>query len=166
MDSLVKTFHIDFGLLLAQAINFLIVFLVLYYFALKPLFKVMQERSDKIAKSLKQAEEIEKRLSQADEEYEQKLAQAKREAKKILEQAQAKAEKNRQEAIAKTKAEIGEIINKEKEKIRAEKAQVLKEIKAEVSDLVVLALEKIIQRKINGPEDKRLIKKIIQNINK
>ncbi len=61
MDSLVETFHLDVKLLIAQVINFAIVFLVLYYFALKPLLNVMNDRSAKIEKSLEDAKEIEKK---------------------------------------------------------------------------------------------------------
>ena len=50
MDTIIESFHVDFKLLIAQAINFLIVFLVLYYFVFKPLLKVMKERSEKIEK--------------------------------------------------------------------------------------------------------------------
>ena len=55
MDSLITTFHIDWKIIIAQAINFLIVFLVLYFFAIKPLKKLMAERVDKISKGLTDA---------------------------------------------------------------------------------------------------------------
>ena len=55
MDSLITTFHIDWKIIIAQVINFLIVFLVLYFFAIKPLKKMMAERADKISKGLTDA---------------------------------------------------------------------------------------------------------------
>ncbi len=166
MDSLVSTFHLNLSLLFAQAVNFLLVFLVLYYFALKPLLAVMRKRTEKIEQSLKQAEEIEKKLAQADQEYEAKINEAKKQAKNILAKAQKQAEENRRQILAKAKAEVGEIINKEKEKLKIEKAKILKEIKKEVSDLIVLAVEKILERRLDKPEDERLIKKIIKAANK
>ena len=41
MDELVKTFHIDWKLIIAQTVNFTIVLGVLWYFAFKPLMKVI-----------------------------------------------------------------------------------------------------------------------------
>ena len=49
MDSIISTFHIDWKIIIAQAINFGVVFIVLYIFALKPLSKLMNERAEKIA---------------------------------------------------------------------------------------------------------------------
>ena len=69
MGSLIETFHIDVKLIIAQIINFAIVFSVLYWLAFKPLAKVMAERSGKIEKSLLDAKKIEEKLSQAKEEF-------------------------------------------------------------------------------------------------
>ena len=76
MEQIIETFHLDIKLLLAQAINFAIVFAVLYYFVIKPLTKVMAERSRKIEKSLEDAEKVEKRLEQTEEEYNKKILEA------------------------------------------------------------------------------------------
>ena len=55
MDSIISTFHIDWKIIIAQAINFVIVFAVLYFYALKPLSKLMKERSEKISQGLDDA---------------------------------------------------------------------------------------------------------------
>ena len=55
MESIISTFHIDWKIIIAQVINFAIVFVVLYIFALKPLSKLMKERSEKIAKGIDDA---------------------------------------------------------------------------------------------------------------
>ncbi len=48
MESLIETFHLDIKLIIAQAFNFAIVAFVIYFFALKPIFKLMDKRSNKI----------------------------------------------------------------------------------------------------------------------
>jgi len=163
MDSLISTFHLDVKLLIAQVINFAIVFAVLYYFALKPLFKAMAERTAKVEKSLEDAQKIEERLNQAEDEYKEIVKKAKQEAAGVMEKTSKEAEARREELIARTKEEIGVIINTEKEKIHADKARTLKEIKAEVADLVALSLEKILEKKLTGKDDAELIKKIVKN---
>ena len=55
MDSIISTFHIDWKIIIAQAVNFAIVLAVLYFFALKPLNKLMAERAEKIAKRVNDA---------------------------------------------------------------------------------------------------------------
>lgn len=162
MESLISTFHIDLSLLIAQLINFAIVFSVLYFFAFKPLVKVMAERSEKIAKSLQEADEIEKRLTSSLEAKEEIILAAKKQANLIIEEANQRGEANRNELVAKAKEEIGEVINNEKAKLSREKAETLKEIKGEVADLVVLTVEKLLNEKMTSAQDQELIKKLVK----
>jgi F-type H+-transporting ATPase subunit b len=162
MESIIETFHIDMKMMLAQAFNFAIVFAVVYYFALRPLAKIMGERTKKIEKSLEDAKNIDEKLQQTKQDYEVMIANAKKEANEILAKASANAEIQRKETIAKAKEEIGQTINKEKAQMQIEKANTLKEIKKEVADLVVLSLEKVLAEKIDIKKDKEIIKKIIQ----
>lgn len=162
MEGIIETFHVDVKLLLAQAINFGIVFSVLYFFALKPLMKVMKERTNKIEKSLDDARQIEDKLVQAKEEYNVIVAQAKREANEILEKANKSAEEKKKEIVAKSKEEIGQVINQEKAKMQTEKAQILKDIRKDVSSLIADSLEKILEEKVDAKKDKELIKKVLK----
>ena len=162
MDSLIETFHIDVKILISQIINFAIVFAVLYYFALKPLLKNMNERSKKIEKSLSDAERIEEALKKAEEERKEILSRAKKEAGVIVEQAAMHAEVKKNEMLERAKEEIGQVINKEKEKIRTEKEQVLKELKAEVTSLVIAVTEKVLGEKVDDKIDQNLIKKMVR----
>ena len=162
MESLIETFHIDIKLLIAQVINFAIVFAALYFFALKPLFRIMNDRTAKIEKGLDDAKKVEEKLSKTEEDYKNELAKAKKEANEILNKAAEASEKKKKEMIINAKEEIGLIINKEKENMRQEKAKTLKEIKKEVADLVVASLEKVLGEKVDGKKDEEIIRKIIK----
>jgi F-type H+-transporting ATPase subunit b len=162
MDSLIETFHIDVRLLIAQIINFAIVISVLYFFAVKPLTKIMKERTEKIEKSLDDAKKIDLRMLEAEEEFKKTVAQAKVEAGLIMEKVQKQSEEKRKEMLVRTKEEIGQIINDEKAMIQQEKAKILKEIKADISGLVILSVEKILEKKMDKKEDMELIKSIIK----
>ncbi|PLX21025.1 ATP synthase F0 subunit B [Candidatus Parcubacteria bacterium] len=161
MDSLIEIFHIDAKLLIAQMINFAIVISVLYFFALKPLMKVMEERTKKIEKSMDDAKRIEEKLEKTDADYKEALGNAKKEANVIMEKATAQAEEKREQMIKKAKEDIGAIINDEKAKMQAEKAEVLREIKKEVAGMVTASLEKVLEEKVDAKADKDLIKKIV-----
>lgn len=162
MDSLISTFHIDLNLFIAQLINFAIVFSVLYFFAFKPLVKMMGERTEKIDKSLRDADEIEKRLSLTETEQEGIINAAKKQANLIIEEADKRGEERRAELINKAKEDIGQVINVEKEKMMREKAETLKEIKAEVSELVVLTVEKLLNEKMDSDKDQKIIKDLVK----
>jgi len=162
MESLISTFHVDLKLFIAQLVNFAIVFSVLYFFAFKPLVKTMSDRTEKIDKSLKDADEIEKRLALTEKEREEIIIAAKKQASLIVEEAAARGEERKNELVAKAKEEIGQVINNEKEKLVRDKAETLKEIKNEVADLVILTVEKLLNEKMTGDKDKELIKKMVK----
>ncbi len=162
MDSLIETFHIDIKLLIAQIVNFAIVFSVLYFFALKPLLKVMGERTKKIEKSIDDAEKIEEKLARAEKEYNKEIIRARKEAEIILEKAEQRAEERKQETITKAKEEIGHVINQEKAKIQQEKAKTLKEIKKEVADLVAASVEKVLGERMDNGKDGKIIENMIK----
>ena len=162
MENLIETFHLDIKLIIAQIINFTIVFSVLYWFAFKPLAKVMEERSDKIAKSLLDAKKVEEKLAETKVEFDKTMNEAKKQANAMLEKADADAEARKQEMIVRSKEEIGQIINQEKQKMQTEKAATLKEIKKEVADLVIASVEKVLSEKMDAKKDSEIIKKIIK----
>ncbi|MCK5415903.1 F0F1 ATP synthase subunit B [Candidatus Parcubacteria bacterium] len=162
MDSLIETFHIDIKLLIAQMINFAIVLSVLYFFALKPLMKTMQDRTKKIEKSLKNAVEIDEKKEELEKEYKVTLAKAKGEANEIIKKAVVQSEEKSKKMIEKAKNDIGQIINEEKAKLQNEKQQILEEIKNDMVDLVTLSLEKILEKKIDSKEDMDIIKQSIK----
>jgi len=164
MESLIETFHVDIKLLLAQVINFAIVFGILYYFALKPLMKILAERTEKIEKSLADAKDIETKLLNTEEEYKKVIAEAKKEAFAIIEEGKKAGDEKRDQAIKKAKEEIGEIINKEKEKMQADKAETLKEIRKEITGLITLSLEKVLADGMDAKRDGDLIKKAVKEL--
>lgn len=162
MESLISTFHIDTRILISQIVNFGIVFAVLYFFAFKPIIKIMGERSDKIEKSLEEAKEIERKLAEADIKQKEIITEAKRQANLVMEDVSARGEEKKAEMVAKAKEEIGQLINSEKAKMARDKAETLKELKKEVADLVVLTVEKLLGEKMTEDKDKELIKKLVK----
>lgn len=162
MDTILEAFHVDVKILVAQAVNFAIVFAVLYFFVLKPLTKIMNDRTKKIEKSLEDAKRIDNNLIKTENDYKETMSNARKEASKIMEHAHEQAEKKKAEMIVKAREEIGQAINEEKARMQLEKAQVLKEIKNEVAGLVIASLEKVLEEKTDSKTDKELIIKILK----
>jgi F-type H+-transporting ATPase subunit b len=162
MESLISAFHIDLKLFIAQLINFGLVFSVLYFFAFKPLVKTMSERSERIGKSLKDADEIEKRLSATEIEQKDIISAAKKQANLIVENADKRGEERRTELVDKAKEDISSVMAAERAKMDRDKAETLKEMKAEMADLVVLTVEKLLNEKMTSDKDQELIKKLVK----
>lgn len=147
MDSIISTFHIDWKIIIAQAINFGVVFVVLYIFALKPLSKLMAERSEKISKGIDDAKKSNELLQKAIEEYKQntiKLRQLSIDAQKEL---QKDLEKLRTENLEKIKTDNEEWNKKRKEQLEIDKKALVEGAKGEVMSIAILAVEKILSSK-------------------
>lgn len=166
MGSLIETFHIDIKLIVAQLVNFLIVAAVLWFFAVKPLMKIMQQRTNKIEKSLKDARKIEERLKVTEEESRKIIKEAQKQAADLLEQAKVHSENKKKEITLQAKEEVNKIVGESKKQISAEKEKMVKEVKEEIIDLVILASEKVLGREIDAKANKELIAKAVKEINK
>lgn len=133
--------------MIAQAINFGIVFLVLYVFALKPLSKLMAERSEKIAKGIEDAKENEVLIEKTRAEYEEILARAKVEANKIFQDGKKEAEAKKVAMLEDAKKEAAATIESGKKMLEAEKIKMVGEAKNEIINLAMQATEKLIKSK-------------------
>ncbi len=157
MEELIKIFHIDWKLLIAQLVNFGIVLFVIWRFALKPLFKVLEKRSQEISQGLSDAKKMEENLRQSESEREKKILAAKKEAQEIVEQARARGLVSGQEIVEQAKGEVQEIIASAKSQIAEEKNKMLHEAKAEVSALVVASAAKLIEELADQKLDKEVV---------
>lgn len=151
-------------LLAAQVVNFLILLFILKRFLYKPILKVLDVRKSKIESSLKNAEEIEKKLQETEEKTDKILQKTLNEAQIILNDSKQSAAR----IVESGQKSALEIINKANEEakkiILVERVQLQQEIKEHTSDLVALVFEKIIGRKVNLKDQKEYIEKEIKNL--
>lgn len=161
---IIEQFGINGWLLSAQVVNFLILLFILKRFFYKPLLKVLEERKQKIAQSMKNAEEIEKTLAKTEEDREKRLEKASAEAKKILEDAQVFATGLIEEARSKAADDIAEMFKKGQTAIEAERERLHQEIRSEIADIVGIALEKVTDKALTAKEQKVLIEKSVKEI--
>jgi F-type H+-transporting ATPase subunit b len=162
MEELIKTFHIETNLLIAQVVNFSIVLFVLYKFAYGPILKTLNDRTKKIEKGLKDAEETQKKLQEMTQKEKEILAKAKKEAQEIIKKSEEEAKKNAEMIVVEAKVKTDKAVADAKRLIEQEKSKMLSEVKADVAGLVALAAGKIISEKIDSAKDKELIEKALR----
>ncbi|HRY63664.1 MAG TPA: F0F1 ATP synthase subunit B [Patescibacteria group bacterium] len=161
-QSLTEVLGIDWKLFVAQLINFGLVLFVLWRWVYKPLVKILNERTKKIEKSLKEAQEIGRRLDETKEEQENILAEARKEAAVILDQAEKGAVENKNKMVEEAEAHINKQLEVARQKLSEEKEKISREIKVEVADMVEAALVKIIPEHLDSKADKKIIKQTLE----
>lgn len=162
MDSFISTFHIDGKIIIAQVVNFAVVIFVLYFLALKPLKKVMSERTEMIEKGLADAKENAALVANTQKDYEATMAKAKAEAHEIFQNGKKEAEVRKAEMIAMAQDEVSRMVDQGKKNLEAEKIKMVDEAKKEIVSLVVSATEKLLA----DQSDKSTTEKTIKNIKK
>jgi F-type H+-transporting ATPase subunit b len=164
MDSLISTFHLDWKLMVAQAINFGIVILVLYFFALKPLKKMMDERGATIEGGLNNAKKQEELLKNAQAEYEAMIAKANSDASLKMKEAKNDAEAKAAQMMEKAQADVAAVIAAGKVQLEAEKATMMQEAKKELTALVVSATEKVLGGVVTEKIDAKIVEESIKQL--
>ncbi len=160
------TLGLNWKLFIGQVINFSVILLILWKWVFRPVSGALENRRKKIEDSVAKAEIIEKQLQETTAIREQQLRKTAAEAETILKKNTEAAEKAKAELISTAKHESEKILATAKITIETEKQQMLREVKTEITDLVVMATEKIINEKMDEKKDKELIREIITNISK
>jgi F-type H+-transporting ATPase subunit b len=159
---LIKTFGIEWKLLIAQIINFFVLFFLLKHYAYKPILKMLEDRKDKIEKGLQDAEASQKKLVEIETKEKAVLTEARKQAQEIIAKAEEVAVKNKEEIIVAAKEQSEKILADSAKKIETEKALMFQEVKKQVAELVIAATGKIIDEKIDSQKDKEIIEKAIK----
>lgn len=164
MDSLISTFHIDWKLMVAQLINFVVVIIVLWLFALKPLKKLMDERGATIKGGLDNADLQKKLLA----EFQEKVKNEQIELDRALMQQQKDFKKDLQTLRAKSSQETVEMNQKmvedAKKAMEMEKNRIMAEAQKEIGKLLLMIAEKTFGDNIDEKTKLKLVEEGIKDI--
>lgn len=146
MSDLITVFGIDWKMLVVETINFVVLLGGLSYFLYTPAMKLLAERSAKIAKGVKDAEEAARIAKEAESKKLSIIASAEKEAEKIVDGA-VKEGKDERAEIVKRAQDRGEQIARDAELQAAEaKRRALAESEKDIARMAVLAAEKILAK--------------------
>ncbi|MCX6808905.1 MAG: F0F1 ATP synthase subunit B [Candidatus Berkelbacteria bacterium] len=155
---------IDLKLIIAQLVNFGILFFLLSKFAYKPILKMLEDRQSKIDQGLTDAEKAATELAKSEEEAEKIREKAFREANDILRNAKDSASLESAELIKKASDQADRTIKAAKDEAASAKDKVMSEAKKEVADIVIIALDKIVSKELTTEQKKNLTSKAISEL--
>lgn len=161
MAELFEKLGVDWKLLIAQVINFAILFWVLKKYAYKPILGALEKRSSTIAKSLDDAKQIDEQVKALEVEKARVMSAARAEAGEIVERARKDADAFATKARAEAQASSQQLVEKATKQVSDMKDAVMSEAKADLADLVVAATEKVVRMKIEGAADTKLVKDVL-----
>jgi len=158
------TFGLDARHFFAQVISFCIVTFCLYRFAYHPILAMLEERRQRIAESLANAEKIKTELTRAEAQRQEILAQANAQANKLIEEARAAAARVREQETQKAIGEAEQILVKAREAAAREHERMLAELKREVGRLVVQTTATVTGKILTPDDQKRLAEETARQV--
>ena len=152
------------GLLLWIIITFIVLLLILWKAAWKPLVEALDARAEKVRGDIENADrsrqEAEKLLAQ----HKIMMDNARNEAAKFIADSRTEAEKIKNEIIEKAGADAEMLSDRARKEISLAKDRALTEIKAEIVTLSTEIAAKIINKNLNPNDQKALVEETLNKV--
>ena len=145
----------DIGLIFWMVVIFGIVFFLLAKFGFPIITSSVEKRSDKIARSLKDADTLREQMAAWKDEHARMLEETRREQSKLLREATETKARMLADAKAEARAEADKILAEAKVQIAAEKESALRDVRKEVALLGVEVAEKILRHELSDAGSQR-----------
>ncbi|MBI2610090.1 hypothetical protein HYW53_02850 [Candidatus Giovannonibacteria bacterium] len=145
MSSLFSQLGVNWKLLLAQGVNFLIILTVLTVFVYRPLLKIVEERKKRIEFGLKGAEEADRILKEIDDVKKEKLSEAEKKALEIITLSEKEAAKKAVAIVTVSEKKAEGILKEASEVAKKKRTEELDNVKKEAEHLIKEALIKTVE---------------------
>ena len=164
MPEIFTKLGLDVKLIVAQAVNFVLLLVILHRVTYKPILGMLKKRSDIIDKSLKQAQKIEEELQRTEKDRLKEMKKAREKYHALVAEAERTGKQKKEEMTREAKRKTEEIIARAKEEIRNEKEKSIREARQEIADLAIKISKKIVGRNIDEEKERELIKNTLAKI--
>ncbi len=155
---------IDPGTIVFTLINTLIIVILFRIFLFKPVGKILDKRNEMAAAEIAEAKRAKESAAKTEQEYLEKLAKAKEEAADIMKQATLRAQKREEEIVNEANQKAAEIKARAEENIERDKQRAVNDIKDEISDIVIMAASKVVEKEISAKDNEAIIADFLQNV--
>ena len=150
--------------LIVQAINFLILLIILQRLLYKPFLAKMGERTQAIQKSLDEAQAARAAATRQQEENETRLRAAHAEAAAIRAQAMKDASEEQKRLVEAARAESQRLVESAKAQMDADVRRAREELRREVADLATAVAEKLVRRSLRDEDHRRIVAEAITKV--
>ena len=164
MNELLHEFGVDWKLLLAQAVNFFVLLVLLKKFAYGPILKLLRKRREEIRKGVLFTKEAGERLGQIEKKEEEVLGEAREQALKIVGEAEELAKKRKDELLQEANRKVEGVVAGAKRAIAQEKSKMGEEVYTEARILVEKGIERVIGALPAQEKNRKLIDEALREL--
>jgi F-type H+-transporting ATPase subunit b len=157
-------FQAEPGLMIWTAVSFIILLVLLWKVAYKPITKALKKREDTIRGSLEEAQKTRGSAEALLNDYKNQLAQARKEAHKIISEGKTLGENIKKEIVQKAHEESNQIVKRAQEEIEFQKEKALTELKERIAELTIMAASKVIEKSLDKKDHEQLLDQYISKV--
>jgi F-type H+-transporting ATPase subunit b len=152
------------GLMIWTLVTFAITFWALKRYAFGPIQRLIDERRERIRRSLEEADNARREARKLLEEHRALIGEARGQGEQILSEARRVADSQRQRVKEETEADRQRRLEETKRQIEAETHRALEQIRAEVAELTLVATSKVTGKVLDDADHRRLIEDAIRDL--
>jgi F-type H+-transporting ATPase subunit b len=147
-------------------IVFIILFIVLWKFILKPVKNIISKRQSEIMEDINTADKQKGEAQKYLEEQKRELEDARKEARKIIEVSKITASKVKEEIEERAHEKSKLMMESTLSEIAAEKERSINSVKNQMVEIAMAATEKMIAKSLSEKEHKKLIEESLEEVEK
>lgn len=151
-------------LLLAQIVNFLIIFFVLSKLLYKPIMGMIEKRKKEIAEGLALTDKMKLAEEKWKEKEEKLLSEARREARNIVELGEKEGDEAKKEIVAAARKEAEEIVLKGKADVESLRDNMQKDVRTAAVELATAMTKRLVSGALTTADQHKLIAKQLKDL--
>jgi F-type H+-transporting ATPase subunit b len=152
------------GAMLAQLVNFIILYIILARFAFPALRKTLDERQAIIRQGIENAERAKSEVANAHKQAATIIQEAQQRAQQIVADATAAAERVRAQIEAEAKRRADEIAEQNRVRMAQEEAQAKNALRQQTADLAIRAAEVVVGKSLDNADQRRLVQQFLAEV--
>ncbi len=143
-----------------------IMILVVFFVAYKPVRKMLQKRADYVENNIRESELAKAEAEKNAQESKELLIASKKEASEIVASAKVTAVDNQKAMLEETQLEISKMKTQAEADIERSKLEAKEEIRQEMVSVALAASEEVLKREVNEKDNARLVENFIKDMDK
>ncbi len=161
---LLSALGIDWGMLIAQLINYGVLLIALTVLLYRPVLKLLDERTMKIKQSMEDAKKLSEQLKDMEKQQSKAMKELDAKGAAILAEAKKQAEHSKADIVKAAQTEADAILKKSREQLEDERRRMVGDLEKTVASLSVKLTGKILQREFSDADQKRVLASLEKDI--
>lgn len=157
---------IDYKILIAQIVNFIVLLFFLQHLLYKPLIKRIEERKRKIKEIEEKAKELRRKEEEVQRRAEEIIEEAKRKTREIIEEGKEVSEEEKERILKRAEEEMRKILREARERARIEVEKMKLQEKEKILEVAKKVVEDVFSKSFSRELHRLYLEETIQDLKK